>query len=453
MQYTALGLNDLLLTPLYLALFFGLAYAVRSKVTNVYTRPYFIPALTLKFVGAIALGLIYTFYYSGGDTINYYKHASIVYHAFGDSFGSGWKLVTTNGDYDPSLAKYTSQMYWYGRGSNEYFVIRIASVFALLSFNTYSVMALFFAIVSFSGMWALFMTFAKVRPAIYKELGVAVFFVPSVFFWGSGLMKDSLCLGALGWVFYAFYRGAIEKRNLLRCFIIGGLAAVAIISTKIYIILAFVPPALLWVFNENNSRITNTTLRLVARPFFLLIGGVISFFAVTRLTAGDKRFDLSKIGELSKVNTEYLYRVSQAQNGSGYTLGKLDGSILSIVKLSPQAVITTLFRPFLWEAHNPIMLLSALEAAYFLFFTLRIFYRSGVWRTLRLVATTPVLTLCFVFALVFAIAVGTSTSNFGTLVRYKIPLIPFYLCGLLITQSMSEVSNKAARPVRRLQPA
>jgi hypothetical protein len=448
----ALGLNDLLLTPIYLGVFYALAFAVRTKVTNVYTRPYFIPALTLKFVGAIALGLIYTFYYNGGDTINYYDQASVIYHAFGDSFGAGLKLLTTNGDYDPTLSKYIGQIPWFGRGSNEYFVLRTAAFFALLDFNTYTVTALFFALVSFSGIWAMYMTFAKIRPVLYKELAVAMFFIPSVFFWGSGLMKDSLCLGALGWIFYAFYRGAIEKRNILRAILIGVAASIPIVSTKIYILLAFLPPALLWVVNENNARIRNPTIRLVAKPLFFAVGGALAFFAATRLTAGDDRFDIDKIGERSKITSEYLYQVSVAQQGSAYNLGELDGTLGSMVKLAPQAVVVSLFRPFLWEARNPVMLLSALEATYFIWLTINILYRNGLFRTLRLISTTPVLTLCFVFSLIFAFAVGTSTSNFGTLVRYKIPLMPFYLCGLLITRSMSQPAKRLAS-ASALRPA
>jgi hypothetical protein len=446
----ALGLNDLLLTPIYLGIFYGLAFAVRDKVTNVYTRRYFIPALTLKFVGAIALGLIYTYYYNGGDTINYYNQASIIYHAFGDSFGAGIKLLTTSGDYDPTIGKYISQIPWFGRGSNEYFVLRVAAFFALLDFNTYTVTGLFFALISFSGIWAMYMTFAKIRPVIYKELAVAVFFIPSVFFWGSGLMKDSLCLGALGWIFYAFYRGAIEKRDILRCIIIGVLATLPIVATKIYILLAFLPPALLWVVNENNARIRNSTVRLLVKPLFFGVGGALAFFATTRLTAGDARFDLNKIGERSKITSEYLYQVSVAQQGSAYNLGTLDGTLSGMVKLAPQAIFVSLFRPFLWEARNPVMLLSALEATYFIWFTISILYKNGILRTLRLVGTTPVLTLSFVFSLIFAFAVGTSTSNFGTLVRYKIPLMPFYLCGLLITRSMSQpTKRRAAAPTLR----
>jgi hypothetical protein len=440
----ALGFNDLLLTPIYLGLFYALAFAVRNKVTNVYTKPYFIPALTLKFVGAIALGLIYAYYYKGGDTFNYYDEASVIYHAFGDSFVAGSKLLTTSGDYDPTIAQYISKMHWFGRGSNEYFVLRAAAFFALFDFNTYTVTALFFALVSFSGIWAMYMTFAKIRPVLYKELAVAVFFIPSVFFWGSGLMKDSLCLGALGWIFYAFYRGAIEKRNILRSIIIGALAAGPIVSTKIYILLAFLPPALLWVVNENNARIRNSTIRMLVKPLFFGVGGALAFFAATNLTAGDDRFDIDKIGERSKITSEYLYQVSVQQQGSAYSLGELDGTLGGMVKLAPQAIVVSLFRPFLWEARNPVMLLSALEATYFIWFTVSILYKNGVLRTLRLIGTTPVLTLCFVFSLIFAFAVGTSTSNFGTLVRYKIPLMPFYLCGLLITRSMSQPAKRRA---------
>ena len=65
-----LGLNDLLLTPVYLAVLYLVAYGIRGRFTNVYTRRYFIPALTVKFIGAISLGLVYAYYYKGGDTFN-----------------------------------------------------------------------------------------------------------------------------------------------------------------------------------------------------------------------------------------------------------------------------------------------------------------------------------------------------------------------------------------------
>jgi len=439
--------QDIYLTPIYLVLFYGLAYAVRARVTNAYTKKYYIPALTVKFVGAIMLGVIYQFYYGGGDTSNYYLHASLVQQAFGDSFTTGLRLLFST-DYNPATAKYVANMFWFS-GMAEYTVVRFAAIAGLFCFNTYTVIALIFALLSFSGMWALFITLAKLRPKEYHWLAISVFFLPSVFFWGSGLMKDSLCIGALGWLFYAFYRGAIQRRRVLAMLLVGGLAGYLLFLTKVYILLSFLPPALLWVFNENSQQIKNKTLRVILKPLFLVVGGGVALFAATNLTKGDEKYDIDNIGGRSKITADYLYGVSVATEGSAYKLGEQDGTIGGMVKLAPQAIVVSLFRPFLWEVRNPVMFLSALEALFMLIFTVRILLQSGVVRTLSLIVSTPVLTLCFVFALVFAATVGIVSNNFGTLVRYKIPLMPFYMAGLVITQSMSVTGSKPVGRIRR----
>ena len=442
-------LKDLYITPIYLAIIYLTAFWLRSSVTNAYTKKYFIPALTVKLVGAIALGILYHTLY-GGDTNNYYKQAGIVYRAFDDSFTAGWELVTTSGDITPAIKKYTDQLYWFGHGSNEYFVIRVAAVFALFSFNTYTVIAILFATITFTGMWVMYMTFAKIRPQAYKELAIAVFFLPSVFFWGSGLLKDSLCIGALGWLFYAFYRGAIERKNMLRCLLIGAGAVGVIFAMKIYILLAFMPPALLWVFNENSSKIRSTAVRWLSKPLFLGVGVGVALYAFTQLAAADDRFNVDKIGAQSKLTADYLQQVSQSEKGSGYNIGVQDGTLGGMAKLAPQAVVVSLFRPFLWEARNPTMALSALEATYFMWLTLRILWRVGLVKTFSAISRVPVLTLCFVFSLIFAISVGISSGNFGTLVRYKIPLMPFYLSGLYILQSITVPLGKTRASQRRI---
>jgi hypothetical protein len=441
-----LSLSDLFLTPIYLLLIYAAAYAIRPRVANHYTKKFFIPGLTVKVVGALTFGLIYEFYYHGGDTSAYYAESARVCTIFSNNFTEGWQLLTTPvGGTSAATIKYGGHFTWFTHAPTEDFVVRLCVILALLSFSTYSVMALFFAVLSFSGMWAMYLTFAKISPRLYKQFAIAILFIPSVFFWGSGVMKDSLCIGALGWVFYAFYRGTIEKKAVLKCVIIGLAATIPIIQTKIYILLAFLPPALLWIFNENSARIKNQTLRLVAKPILLTLGGGIAFFAATHLTAGDERFDVEKIGERTKITSDYLYATSITQEGSAYNIGKLDGSITSIVKLSPQAIFVTLFRPLPWEARNPVMMLSALEALAYLFFTLRVLYRTGFFKFFSRVSSTPVLTLCFVFSIIFAISVGVSSSNFGTLVRYKIPLLPFYVCGLLIAEDL----NKSTMPGKR----
>lgn len=431
-------LSDLFLAPLYLALLYLIAYMVRPAVTNKFTRPYFLPGLTLKFVGAISLGLIYQFYYHGGDTFNYLYHVKLIGAAFDHSFSTGVKLLLDDGSsQDPALFPYTTRMFWHQEGSTEFRLVRVAAFLGLFCFNNYTVLALFFAAISFTGVWALYITMVKIRPHVYKELAWTMFYMPSLFFWGSGLLKDTLCIGALGWLFYGFYRGTIQKQAPVKSLLIGALGAYTLFSIKVYILLCFLPAALLWIFNENSARIKNQVLRFIAKPLFFGLGGLVALYAVTNLTKGDDKYDIDKIGERSKITADYLYEVSVAQEGSGYNLGTQDGTIGGMVKLAPQAIVTALFRPFLWEARNPVMLLSALEAGFFLIFTLRIFKRTGVGATLSLIRQTPILLMCFIFSLIFAASVAITSSNFGTLVRYKIPLIPFYLSGLYILQSMA----------------
>ena len=63
-------------------------------------------------------------------------------------------------------------------------VIKIAAVLDIFTFATYSATAVLFAVLSFSGMWVLFLAFYRIKPAMHLALAIAIFFIPSVFFWG-----------------------------------------------------------------------------------------------------------------------------------------------------------------------------------------------------------------------------------------------------------------------------
>lgn len=444
-----MDLKDLFLTPIYLVLIYGIAYAFRRRVTTSLTRKYYLPALTVKLIGAIALGIIYQFYYGGGkpsgDTFHYFHQAKIIYRAFGDSTIAGLKLLLANGEFDNDTYRYAALMEWY-RAPTEYFVVKTAAFFGLLSFNTYTVIALFFALLSFSGMWAMYLTFLKLYPRLHKEFAIAVFFIPSVFFWGSGLMKDGLTIGALGWLFFGFYQGTIEKKKIFSSIIIILVSAFVIKTIKVYVLLAFLPPALLWIFAENSQRIKNKALRLILKPLLIGIGAVAAYFGATKLTEGDTRYDIDNIVERTKINAEYLYSISIQQQGAAYYIGEFDGTLGSMLSVAPQAIIVSLFRPFLWEVRNPVMLLSAIESLVFLYLTILIIYRTGFIKSLKFISSKPILTFCFVFSLVLAFAVGTNSFNFGTLVRYKIPFMPFYLSALYIMQA--NVRGKKVPPER-----
>ncbi len=91
-----MSLQDLVITPIYLLLFYGVAWMVKPKVTNARTAPYYFPGLTIKFIGAIALGFIYQYYYNGGDTYNYYFWGSKwIWEAFKDSPLLAFRIISS----------------------------------------------------------------------------------------------------------------------------------------------------------------------------------------------------------------------------------------------------------------------------------------------------------------------------------------------------------------------
>jgi hypothetical protein len=77
-------------------------------------------------------------------------------------------------------------------------------------------------------------------------------------------------------------------------------------------------------------------------------------------------------------------------------------------------------------------MISAIESLIYLIFTIVAIVRNNPIRLVQRVMADETLQFCLIFTLVFAFAVGISTSNFGSLVRYKIPCLPFYTAFLII---------------------
>jgi hypothetical protein len=111
-----------------------------------------------------------------------------------------------------------------------------------------------------------------------------------------------------------------------------------------------------------------------------------------------------------------------------------------MARLAPQAINVSLFRPYIWEVKNPLMLLSALESMLLFVLTVYIIFKKNVG--LLAAVTNMNVVFALIFSISFAFAVGVSTYNFGTLVRYKIPLLPFFFIALILIWHHSNRAKK-----------
>jgi hypothetical protein len=384
----------------------------------------------MRIVCALAVGFLYQFYYHGGDTFAYHTNGSRpLWEAIIESPIEGFRLLFDNGEYGPGIWK-TANRIWYWNDPQSFFVIRIAVILDLLTFSSYSATAVLFAVIAFTGGWMFFLTFYKLYPELHRWIAASVLFVPTVVFWGSGIFKDTITLAALGVATHTFHRVFIERNVKLFSILLMLLSFWIVFSIKKYILLCFFPAVLLWWVASYLSRISSMMLRMILAPLTGIFAILLAFYAVLKVGEDDPRYHLRVLAETAKI-TAYDIRYgwgARMGEGSGYTLGELDGSWQSMIKLAPQAINISLFRPYLWEVINPLMFLSAVEAFVLLILTVYLMWRVR-WKIFSYLQRPDVL-FCFVFAVIFAFAVGVSTFNFGTLSRYKIPMMPYYLLGL-----------------------
>jgi hypothetical protein len=134
----------------------------------------------------------------------------------------------------------------------------------------------------------------------------------------------------------------------------------------------------------------------------------------------------------------------QQEHNSSFSLGvEYDGSASSLAKIAPAAIIATFFRPFLWEAKNISTFFTSIESLILMLFTLFVVYRVGIKAFFRTGLENPVVIYCLLYSLLFALFVGATTLNFGSLVRYKIPGTPFFVISLFMILYLNPRKKKS----------
>jgi len=279
----------------------------------------------------------------------------------------------------------------------------------------------------------MYVVFTKLYPRLTKQMAWAFLFIPSVIFWGSGFMKDTITLTCIGWVTHFFYSIFFENKKIVLNSVFALFFIYVIYIVKSYIAMSFVPAILLWGVGLLSYKIKDVRMILFARYFLYAsaIGG-IAVIGGRLQTEMFGEYNVESVGYKSFVTRDYLYRISMEQDGSAYTLGNFDPTLLGMLELAPAGVNVTLFRPYLWEARKPIVMISALESLLYLVFTIVAIVRNNPIRMVQRILADETLQFCLIFTLIFAFAVGISTSNFGSLVRYKIPCLPFFTAFLII---------------------
>lgn len=438
-----LSIFDLLLAPLYLIFIYFIAGYIEHR--NIKKQPlykWYTRGLFVKLFGAIAVCLIYQFYYEGGDTINYFETSRAISNLWAKDYHTFFHVILNGSKSNEDFSFFDITTGWpvYWRDEKAVFVARLIVPFCLVSFQSYVVTAILLAWFCYTGIWRLFLLFNEQFPQLQKQFAISILFVPSVVFWGSGLLKDTITLSAVGWYTYHFYSFFIQKKYKIWSIISVFVASFLLVAIKPYILFALLPGSIIWLSNERLINVKNKVLRFVAAPFFISLGVGVGFFVLSQMG------DVLGIYAIDKVlDRAVVVNIDQKQEyygGSSFDIGDFDANPISMMAKAPQALAATLFRPYLWDVRNPVMAMSALENTYIMILTIFLLIRLKFLGFFRLISKNPLLLFSVLFSLFFAFSVGIATSNFGSLVRLKIPCIPFFVSSLFVVKYLYEQKSK-----------
>ncbi len=417
---------------IYVLVFSIIFSSARKKIKNPQLRIYHKNLFWLKvfasfcyaiFVQYISLGDSTTLYYPEGH--NLYKYILSNPSEIGLLFGPGT-------DIDQSILK-TSYLIGYFKDPSNFTVIRLTAILCFFSFGQYMVVSLFFAMIAFTGVWRLYLFFYDQYPKLHKQLALAILYLPTFLFWSSGILKDPLSISALGWFTYAVYQLVYYKRSLIKNSLIILLTGYLFSAVKIYILAAYLPAFVIFLLLKNASLLRNKLAKIMLVLFFIAIS-VIGFIALSEdmsTALGD--YAGEDITEGIVTYQQNYTKQSNRNEGAYFSLGvTFDGSIGGLAKMAPAAIVATLFRPFLWESRNISTLLTSFESLAMMLFTLFVIFKVGIFGFIRGIFKNPLALYCFFFSIAFALFVGATTLNFGTLIRYKIPAMPFYVISLFV---------------------
>ena len=425
-------LNDYLLAPVFI---FILLYLVKRRIRNkpsAIKSKYLLKAFWFKVFCTILFAAVYQYYYRGGDTNTFFLNIQHVHNLFYENPEMFFKVVFSPTPDLFEFRKYLGDSTYIYSDTSMYTIIRIGAILSFPLFKTYILIALVFSMFCLYGCWKIFELFHRLYPHLEKELALSCLFLPSVGFWSSGILKDPICLGALGALTYHTYRLFFDKKKLILRVVVIFFCVWLIKSIKVYILLSFLPAYSFWLFFHIKEKIKGGFMRHLMSPVLFAISSVIGVYVLIKIAQYSHRYALDNLIRTAKDTQNWIYYSSQLQGGSGYTLGNIEYSTMGLLKVAPKAINVTLFRPYIWEAKKLILIPAALEGLISLFLTIRLLYKAGFIRFTKLILTNPEVQFCLIFSLIFAFSVGFTSYNFGSLVRYKIPLMPFYFIALFI---------------------
>jgi hypothetical protein len=375
--------------------------------------------------------------YSGGDSIGYFRRAGryadlirdapfiwgprVLAHTF--QVDIGWPLSGFAGTTSGSMTGLTV------------LPVLVTGKSILATFLCFALLAFFGKLLCYRAVRV------SVPPEYRDRMCMAFLFLPSVVFWTSGILKESVATAGLGLAVYGLAH-LVYRHRVWRAAAMIAVGALFIGFVKPYILFPLSAAGGVWYFWQNGG-----SRRQKLKPVHFVIGAVLAIGGVIALGQLFPQYAYDNIGleaaRLQEIGT-------LVTGGSSYEIvDSTDRTLAGQLAYAPLALATSLFRPLPFEIVNITSAVNAIEVFFFTLLFIRAWLAHG-WRgLLRRLRGLPFMAFAFTFTLVAGVAIGLATTNLGTLSRYRVPMFPFYVAMIAYAFPLKERAKKAVRSVAR----
>jgi hypothetical protein len=382
-----------------------------------------LPGLAAKWLAGVGIGLLYQFYYQGGDTLFLFEQGGHLANLLRNSPRAFWLF--------PHETPY-KDLYYFGVFKDltprVLFFGKLTAIFHLLTGGNYWLCGAYFSLFSFLGLWLCANQLARIfRPRRPWGLAVAFFFFPSTVAWSAGLLKESLLWGFLGTATALGLRYVYpppQARPRPWAWLGHGLGFAAclygLFQLKFYYLAALLPSLVALGAGQFAQQATGSRT-VGAGTFAIVFGGVLLLATLLHPS-----LHLDHLARSLVRNYEQMAEATDIDNLVYYPLVPTGAGLLACV---PRALGAALFSPLPWDWHgNPLKLLVGLENLAVL--GLLLYRLAQAWQYARAkraltAGPWPLMLAALGYVGLLAVMLALATANLGTLLRYKNGFMPF----------------------------
>jgi hypothetical protein len=385
---------------LFIAYIFWKKYAASPLIA------FYWPALALKISSGIFIGLLYTFYYKGGDTIEMHRYATYINVILIDHPLEYFKtlLSTVEGE------------------ERVFFFMKIITLLNIITFNNYWINSLYFSGYMFISVYLLANSIVDIFKTSKIATAISFFFFPSFALWTSGVLKESFIIGSIA-IIIKYFLDYLYLKKEPKYYEYIFLLTILYCSwqIKFYYLLVLLPVLISYF------------LAIKYEHFFKKKYLKFSFFFLSLLILISCAIlihpSLSYEWLINTIYDNYIItlNISHEAGKFPYEFSDFKPEITSFLIHLPKALIIGLFRPFLWESPFNFTLLVGFENLCIMTLFFSMIYYSIKNKPKFDITLIALFTYIGINA-VFMVYIGP---NWGTLVRYKTIFMPFWVLILL----------------------